>query len=153
MMTSHTPGPTADQPGSPDEPALQARAGETGGRKRSVPVVVWVLTAILALRGLLSFVGALIFAFPAGGALGIGLGTFLVATAAAYLYVAWRMRFGERWVWLAALTVPIVNQGVLAVVDLSLSGTIPPEDYLFIGVTVVTVLLLFLPPVRKFFSR
>ncbi|HEX2194929.1 MAG TPA: hypothetical protein VHK63_08265, partial [Candidatus Limnocylindria bacterium] len=91
--------------------------------------------------------------FPFGGALGIGLGGFLLLIGAAYLVIAWRMRFGERATWLAAVAVPVVNQGVLAILDLSLYGTIPPEDYLFIGVTLVTLVLLALPPVRRFFVR
>lgn len=118
-----------------------------------IPVLVWVLTAIFALRGLASVAGAFIFAFPFGGALGIGLGGFLLLIGAAYLVIAWRMRFGERATWLAAVAVPVVNQGVLAILDLSLYGTIPPEDYLFIGVTLVTLVLLALPPVRRFFVR
>jgi hypothetical protein len=41
----------------------------------------------------------------------------------------------------------------LAVLDLALFGRIPSEDYLFIGVTVVVVVLLLLPATRRFFSR
>lgn len=47
----------------------------------------------------------------------------------------------------------VANQVLLTVIDLSLHGQIPPEDYPFIAVTAITLVLLFLPPVRRFFMR
>jgi uncharacterized membrane protein len=88
-----------------------------------------------------------------GGALGTGIGVTLLAIGVAYLVIAWRMRFGERAIWIAAIVAQLVNQAVLTVADLSLYGSIPPEDYAFIVVTVVVLGLLFVPSVRRFFSR
>jgi hypothetical protein len=118
-----------------------------------VPILVWVLVAIFALRAVVTLVGSFVFAFPMGGFLGIFVGLSLVAIAVAYGVIAWRMRFGERWVWIAAIVAPLVNQLLLTVTDLSLYGAIPPEDYPFIVITVVVLVLLFLPPVRRFFTR
>ncbi|MGH2385428.1 MAG: hypothetical protein ACRDGB_10315 [Candidatus Limnocylindria bacterium] len=122
-------------------------------RERSVPLLVWILTAIFALRAFITVVGAFLFAFPMGGMLGVAVGLTLLAIGVAYLVIAWRMRFGERAIWLAAIVVPLINQAVLTVADLSLYGSIPPEDYAFIVVTVVVLGLLFVPSVRRFFAR
>ncbi|MGH2380092.1 MAG: hypothetical protein ACRDG7_02595 [Candidatus Limnocylindria bacterium] len=122
-------------------------------RERSVPMLVWILTAIFALRAFITVVGAFLFAFPMGGVLGFAVGVTLLAIGVAYLVIAWRMRFGERAIWLAAIVVPLINQAVLTVADLSLYGSIPPEDYAFIVVTVVVLGLLFVPSVRRFFAR
>jgi hypothetical protein len=100
--------------------------------ERSVPLLVWILTAIFAVRA---------------------FGVTLLAIGVAYLVIAWRMRFGERAIWIAAIVAQLVNQAVLTVADLSLYGSIPPEDYAFIVVTVVVLGLLFVPSVRRFFSR
>jgi hypothetical protein len=122
-------------------------------RGRTVPLLVWILTAIFGVRAFLTVVGAFLFAFPMGGALGTGIGITLLAIGVAYLVIAWRMRFGERAVWIAAIVSQLINQGVLTVADLSLYGAIPPEDYAFIVVTVVVLGLLFVPSVRRFFNR
>jgi hypothetical protein len=122
-------------------------------RERSVPLLVWILTAIFAVRAFLTIVGAFLFAFPMAGALGTAIGITLLAIGVAYLVIAWRMRFGERAIWLAAIVAQLVNQAVLTVADLSLYGSIPPEDYAFIVVMVVVLGLLFVPSVRRFFSR
>lgn len=121
--------------------------------ERTVPLLVWILTAVFAVRAFLTVVGAFLFAFPMGGALGTAIGVTLLATGVAYLIIAWRMRLGERAVWLAAIIAQLINQAVLTVADLSLYGSIPPEDYVFIVVTVIVVGLLFVPSVRRFFSR
>lgn len=118
-----------------------------------VPILVWVLIAIFALRAVLTLVGSFVFAFPMGGVLGIFIGVSLLAIAVAYGVIAWRMRFGERWIWIAAIVAPLINQLLLTVADLSLYGAIPPGDYPFIVITVVVLVLLFLPPVRRFFTR
>src|SRR5918998_1604052 len=89
-----------------------------------VPVVVWILTVIFALRAVMSIIGSVIFAFPMAG-IGTAVGVFLIAVGIAYAVIAWRMRFGERWVWAAALVVSLLNQGTLAVLDLALFGRIP----------------------------
>jgi hypothetical protein len=120
--------------------------------ERSVPLLVWILTAIFGLRAFLTVVGAFLFAFPMGGMLGSAIGITLLVIGLAYLVIAWRMRFGERAIWIAAIVTQIVNQAVLTVADLSLYGAIPPEDYAFIVVTVVVLGLLFMPSVRRFFS-
>ena len=49
------------------------------------------------------------------------------------------MRSSGRWVWVAAIVAPLVNQLLLTVADLSLYGAIPPEDYPFIVITVVSL--------------
>jgi hypothetical protein len=122
-------------------------------RERTVPLLVWILTAIFGVRAFLTVVGAFVFAFPMGGVLGNAIGITLLVIGVAYLVIAWRMRFGERAIWIAAIVAQLVNQGVLTVADLSLYGAIPPEDYAFIVVTVVVLGLLFLPSVRRFFKR
>ena len=120
---------------------------------RPVPLLIWILTAIFAVRAVITAMGAFVFAFPMGGVLGTTIGIVLLVLAVTYAVVAWRMHFGERIVWVAAVVSQLVNQGVLTVADLSLYGAIPPEDYAFIVVTVVVLVLLFLPPVRRFFTR
>ncbi len=120
--------------------------------ERSVPLLVWILTAIFGLRAFLTVVGAFLFAFPMGGMLGSAIGITLLVIGLGYLVIAWRMRFGERAIWIAAIVTQIVNQAVLTVADLSLYGAIPPEDYALIVVTVVVLGLLFMPSVRRFFS-
>lgn len=122
-------------------------------RERTVPLLVWVLTAIFGLRAFITVVGALLFAFPMGGLLGTALGVVLLGLGVAYLLIAWRMRFGERVTWIAAIATQLINQAVLTVADLSLYGSIPSEDYAFIVVTVVVLGLLFVPSVRRFFTR
>jgi hypothetical protein len=118
-----------------------------------VPLLVWVLIAIFGLRAVVTVIGSFVFAFPTGGLLGVIVGLSLLVIAVAYSVIAWRMRFGERWVWIAAIVAPLVNQLLLAVTDLSLYGAILPKDYPFIVVTVVVLVLLFLPPVRRFFTK
>ena len=120
---------------------------------RTVPLLVWILTAIFGLRAFLTLVGAFLFAFPMGGVLGTGIGITLLAIGVVYAVIAWRMRFGEQAIWLAAIVAPLINQVVLMVADLSLYGSIPAEDYPFIVITVVVLGLLFLPSVRRFFTR
>jgi hypothetical protein len=71
----------------------------------------------------------------------------------AYAVMAWLMRFGERVVWLWALVLSVVHQAGLAVLDLSVYGAIPSEDYLSFALTVVVVVLLLLPVTRRHFSR
>lgn len=129
-----------------DVASVQSGAGR-------VPTLVWVLTAIFGLRALLTVIGSFVFAFPMGGLLGTGVGVALLVIGVTYAIVAWRMRLGERWVWLAAVVSPLVNQVLLTVADLSLYGAIPPEDYPFIVVTAIQLVLLFLPSVRRFFVR
>jgi hypothetical protein len=121
--------------------------------ERTVPLLVWILTAIFGVRAFLTVVGAFLFAFPMGGMLGTAIGVILLGLGVAYLLIAWRMRFGERAIWLAAIIAQLINQAVLTVADLSLYGSIPPEDYAFIVVTVVVLGLLFVPSVRRFFTR
>lgn len=118
-----------------------------------VPVLVWILSVIFALRAVLVVGGSVLFAFPIGGTLGVALGVSLIVIGFAYAVIAWRMRLGERWVWIAAIVAPLINQGVLAAVDLSLYGAIPPGDYAFIVGTIIVLVLLFLPQVRRFFVR
>jgi hypothetical protein len=127
----------------------------TAGREREsgVPAIIWVLIVIFAIRAVITAIGAFVFSFPMGGVLGISIGIALLIVAAAYAVIAWRMRHGERIVWIAAIVSQLVNQGLLTVADLSLYGAIPPEDYAFIVVTVAVLVVLFLPPVRRFFSR
>jgi hypothetical protein len=128
-------------------------AARVHGDARDVPVLVWVLAAIFGLRAFITVVGAFIFAFPMGGVLGPAIGIILLAVAVAYGVVAWRMRYGERAIWIAAIVALLVNQLTLTVADLSLYGAIPPEDYAFVVVTVVTIGLLVVPSVRRFFVR
>lgn len=133
-----------------DSTAPSARS-ESAARR--VPVIVWLLTLLFAVKAFFSIVGSFLFAFPMGWPLGTIVGVFLVVAGVAYAVIAWRMRFGERIVWLAALIVSVLHQAGLAILDLSLYGEIPSEDYVFIGVTIVVVVLLFLPVTRRFFSR
>lgn len=117
------------------------------------PPVVWLLILLFALKAFFAVVGSFLFAFPIGGLLGPIVGVLLIAVGVAYAVIAWRMRLGEFVIWLAALALSIIHQAGLAVLDLALYGAIPAEDYMFIGVTVIVVILLLLPGTRRFFSR
>jgi hypothetical protein len=128
-------------------------AGGPSPQASRTPAVIWILTLFFAAKAFVSVVGAFLFAFPMEGPLGSIVGVLLIVAGVVYVIIAWRMRLGERVIWLAALIVSIVHQAGLAVLDLVLYGAIPSQDYPFIGVTVVVVILLFLPVTRRFFSR
>lgn len=116
------------------------------------PAAVWIVTLLMALMAFVSVVGSFLFAFPLGGALGYLLGPLLVVAGSGYAIIAWRLRRGERTVWTAALLLPIAHTLSLNTIDLVRYGAIPSEDYPFIGVTLVIVLLLLLPGTRRFFA-
>lgn len=92
-------------------------------------------------------------ALPAGGLLGTGVGSLLIAAGIGYAIIAWRLRFGERSTWIAALVLPVVHQAGLATIDLVQRGTIPSKDYPFIGMALLIVFLLLLPTTRGFSTR
>lgn len=117
------------------------------------PALIWLLTLVFAVKAFVAVVGSFIFAFPRAWPLGPIVGLLLIVAGVAYAIIAMRMRLGERVIWLAALVVPVVHQSGLAVLDLTLYGAIPSTDYLFIGITVVVVILILLPVTRRFFSR
>jgi hypothetical protein len=117
------------------------------------PITVWILTLLMSAMAFASVIGSFLFAFPMGGSLGYIVGTLLVAAGIGYATIAWRLHRGERAVWTAALVLPIVHTLSLNTLDLVLYGAIPSEDYPFIGVTLVTVLLLLPPVTRRFFAK
>lgn len=98
-------------------------------------------------------VGPFLFAFPLGGPVGYTIGTLLIAAGIGYITIVWRLRRGERAVWTAALVLPIVHMLMLNTADLVLYGAIPSEDYPFMGVVLVIVVLLLLPVTRRFFTK
>lgn len=122
------------------------------GAERRTPAPIWALAALLAIFGLVSVVGALVFAFPEGGWLGNGVGTFFVVAGLALLVLAWRLRRGERWVWAAALAVIVTHEVVHRAVNLATLGTIPAEDLPFLALTGAILVLLLIPRTRRFFS-
>lgn len=117
------------------------------------PATVWILTVLMALRAFVSVVGSFLFAFPSGGLVGTVVGSLLIAVGVGYAIIAWRLRLGERLIWIAALVLPVVHQAGLATIDLVQRGTIPSQDYPFIGMALLIVILLLLPTTRRFFTR
>ncbi len=129
----------------------------SGGNRAAVavrpPVTVWILTLLTGLMAFVSIVGSFLFAFPMGGPLGYILGTLLVVFGVCYATIAWRLRRGERAVWIAALVLPVLHTLTLNITDLVLYGAIPSEDYPFMGVALIVVVLLVLPTTRRFFTK
>lgn len=117
------------------------------------PATVWILTLLMGLMAFVCIVGSLLFAFPMGGLLGYLVGTLLIVAGIGYATIAWRLRRGERAVWIAALVLPIVHTLGLNTLDLVLYGAIPSEDYPFMGVALAIVVLLLLPVTRRFFTK
>ena len=117
------------------------------------PVTVWILTTLMGVMAFVAVVGSFLFAFPMGGLLGYIVGTLLIVFGIGYATLAWRLRRGERVVWIAALVLPIVHTLTLNTVDLVLYGAIPSEDYPFMGVALTIVVLLVLPTTRRFFTK
>ncbi len=117
------------------------------------PATVWILTLLMGLMAFVCIVGSFLFAFPMGGLLGYLVGTLLIVAGIGYATIAWRLRRGERAVWIAALVLPIVHTLGLNTLDLVLYGAIPSEDYPFMGVALAIVVLLLLPATRRFFTK
>ena len=117
------------------------------------PFTVWILTLLMGLMAFVSVVGSFLFAFPRGGLVGYTIGPLLIAFGSCYATIAWRLRRGERGVWIAALILPIVHTLTLNTADLVLYGAIPSEDYPFMGVALTIVVLLLLPTTRRFFTK
>ena len=117
------------------------------------PVTVWILTLLTAAMAFVCVVGSLLFAFPMGGLLGYIVGTLLLVAGIGYATIAWRLRRGERAVWVVALGLPMVHTVGLNTLDLVLYGAIPSEDYPFMGVALAIVVLLLLPTTRRFFTK
>jgi hypothetical protein len=118
-----------------------------------LPVTVWILTLLTGLMAFVCVVGSFLFAFPMGGLLGYIIGTLLIIFGICYATIAWRLRRGERAVWIAALILPIVHTLTLNTTDLVLYGAIPSEDYPFMAVVLIIVVLLLLPTTRRFFTK
>lgn len=117
------------------------------------PVTVWILTVLTGAMAFVSVVGSLKFSFPLGGLVGYTIGTLLIFAGVGYATIAWRLRRGERAVWVAALVLPVVHTLTLNTADLALYGAIPSEDYPFMGAMIVILVLLVLPTTRRFFTK
>lgn len=117
------------------------------------PVTMWIITPLTGLMAFVSVVESFLFAFPMGGLLGYIIGTLLIIFGICYATIAWRLRRGERAVWIAALVLPIVHTLTLNITDLVLYGAIPSEDYPFMAVALTIVVLLLLPATRRFFTK
>ena len=104
---------------------------------------MWVLTGMMAF---VSVVGSFLFAFPFGGLFGYTIGTLLIVAGVGYAVIAWRLRRGERGMWIAALVLPIVHTLTLNTSDLVVYGAIPSEDYPFMAAVLAIVVLPVLPP-------
>jgi hypothetical protein len=142
----------ADAKGTmPSDESLDNHAAVVAARRP--PATVWILTPLLGLMAFVSVVGSFLFAFPMGGILGYTIGTLLVVFGIGYATIAWRLRRGERAVWFAALGLPVVHTLTLNTADLVLYGAIPSEDYPFMGVALVLVVLLLQPITRRFFTE
>jgi hypothetical protein len=70
-------------------------------------------------------------------ALGHAVGVQLIALGIGYITIAWRLRQGERWVWTAAIVLPIVHIVAMSALDLVLLGEIPSENYPVVGLVAV----------------
>ena len=88
-----------------------------------------------------------------GGILGYIVGTLLIVFGIGYATIVWRLRRGERAVWIAALVLPIVHTLTLNTLDLVMYGAIPSGDYPFMGVALAIVVLLLLPVTSRFFTK
>ena len=55
--------------------------------------------------------------FPMGGLLGYTAGTLLIVFGIGYATIAWRLRRGERVVWIPALVLPAVHTLTLNTLD------------------------------------
>jgi hypothetical protein len=117
------------------------------------PITVWILTFLFGLMAFVSLAGPFLFAFPMGTAAGYVIGTLLLIASVGYASIIWRLRRGERTVWLAALALPIVHTIGLNGYDLVAFGAIPSENYPFIVVALVVVALLLAPVTRQFFTK
>ena len=117
------------------------------------PATVWILILLMGAMAFVCVVGSFLFAYPMGGPLGYVVGTLLVVAGIGYATIAWRLRRGERAVWIAALVLPVVHTLGLNALDLVLYGAIPSEDYPFMGVALAIVVLLLLPTTRRFFAK
>jgi hypothetical protein len=117
------------------------------------PAPVWILTLLTGAMAFVCVVGSFLFAFPMGGLLGYIVGTLLLVAGIGYATIAWRLRRGERAVWVVALGLPMVHTVGLNTLDLVLYGAIPSEDYPFMGVALAIVVLLLLPTTRRFFTK
>ncbi|HVM45426.1 MAG TPA: hypothetical protein VM582_05770 [Candidatus Thermoplasmatota archaeon] len=117
------------------------------------PIAVRVLALLLPLFGLLSVVGAFVFVFPLGGWLGPGLGALFLAVGAALPLLAWRLLRGDAWALHAAVALLVLHEGAHRLVNLALEGRIPPEDYPFMALVALMLVLLLLPGTRRFCSR
>ena len=91
------------------------------------PATVWILTLLTGAMVFVSLVGSFLFAFPMGGLLGYVVGALLIVFGIGYATIAWRLRRGERAVWIAALVLPIVHTLTLNITDLVLYGAIPSK--------------------------
>ncbi len=125
---------------------------EAAGASRP-PATVWILTLLMGLMAFVSIVGSFLFAFPIGGLLGQIVGTLLIVAGIGYAIIVWRLRRGERAVWIAALVLPVIHTLGLNSLDLVLYGAIPSEDYPFMAVGLIIVVLLLLPTTRRFFKK
>ena len=114
---------------------------------------VRILTLLMAAMAFVSVVGSFLLSTPLGGLFGYLVGTLLIVAGISYATIAWRLRRGERAVWIAALVLPIVHALGLKTLDLVLYGDIPSKDYPFMGVTLTIVVLLLLPTTRRFFTK
>ena len=117
------------------------------------PAIVWILTLLMGVMAFVCVVGSFLFAFPLGGTLGYIVGTLLLVFGIGYAIIVWRLRRGERAVWVAALVLPIFHTLSLNTLDLVMYGSIPSEDYPFMGAALAIVVLLLLPATRRFFTK
>ena len=117
------------------------------------PATVWIITLLMGVMAFVCVVGSFLFAFPMGGILGYIVGTLLIVFGIGYATIVWRLRRGERVVWIAALVLPIVHTLTLNTLDLVMYGAIPSEDYPFMGVALAIVVLLLLPVTSRFFTK
>ncbi len=90
---------------------------------------------------------------PARVAARLVVGALRMALGIGYITIAWRLRRDERWVWTAAMVLPIVHVAAMSVLDLVLVGEIPSENYPVIGLVAVILVLLLIPTTRRFFTR
>lgn len=94
------------------------------------------------------------FAYPFGGAIGFVAGSLLALVGIGYATIAWRLRRGEYRVWQVAVILPVVHTVGLNTLDLIRYGSIPSEDYPFMGASLImVVLLLLLQSTRRFFPQ
>lgn len=115
-----------------------------------VRVTLSITSAIFALLAFISLVGPFLFVFPEKTLFAYAFGALMMAVGVLFLITGFRIHAGDRWAWDIAR--------VLLLLELAWSASKiiywrEPEAWVFGTAAFVALVLLNLPPVRRFFLR